>query len=179
MEKAKKLLKKPLVWLGVALVLALAGAGAFFGLQKAQAAPPQPFPYVHSVHIENGIPCLYCHPGAVRGQTAGLPTVQKCQGCHANMSTKDKPALKAWADYVSDNPQVYWVPVAIQPDYVYFSHRPHINAGVNCEQCHGDVSKMADARYQGDQNMGWCLNCHRAQAPDKVEKLTDCATCHK
>jgi hypothetical protein len=69
--------------------------------------------------------------------------------------------------------------VAIQPDFVYFSHRPHVAAGLNCEQCHGDVSQMAEAEYQGDQNMGWCLSCHRQQAPEKQVKLTDCATCHK
>ena len=173
-----KFLKNPLVLLGGVVALGVLGAAAYFGVNAAQAAPPQPFPYVHSVHIQNGVQCLFCHPGAIRGPSAGLPTMQKCQGCHANMPV-EKPALKAWADYVRKHNSIEWVPVAIQPDFVYFSHRPHVAAGLNCEQCHGDVSKMTVAEYQGDQNMGWCLSCHRQQAAEKQVKLTDCATCHK
>jgi hypothetical protein len=175
-----KILKNPLVLFGGLIGLGVLAAAAYFGVNAAQAAPPQPFSYVHSVHVQNGITCLYCHPGALRGSSAGLPTMQKCQGCHANiLPAEENPALQAWADYVKEHDSITWVPVAIQPDFVYFSHQPHVAAGLNCEQCHGDVSQMAAAEYQGDQNMGWCLSCHRQQAPEKQTKLTDCATCHK
>jgi len=91
----------------------------------------------------------------------------------------DTPEQKATADYLYKHEKLEWVPVAIMPDFVYFSHQPHIAAGVACQTCHGDVANMAAAEPQKNQNMGWCLNCHKTQAPEKVEKLTDCATCHK
>jgi hypothetical protein len=88
------------------------------------------------------------------------------------------------------------VPVVQVPDFVHFTHRPHVAAGLNCENCHGDVSKMQV--YENPQvfNMGFCLNCHKAKTEDnatnnpnhdpkvsamlaeKRVKLTDCGTCH-
>jgi len=179
MPPVPKFLKNPLVWLGALVVLGVLGATAFFGLQYVQAAPPQPIPYNHSIHIENGAQCIFCHPGTLRGKSATLPTTQKCTSCHNNIPVEDNENLQALADYLAQHQTIEWVPVAIQPDFVYFTHRPHIAAGLNCEQCHGNIGSMKVAEYQGDQNMGWCLSCHKKQAPEKVEKLTDCATCHK
>jgi len=82
------------------------------------------------------------------------------------------------------------------PDFVHFNHRPHIAAGLNCENCHGDLSKMEIYENPQTINMGWCLTCHRARTEDNVQnnpdndphvsemllekrtKLTDCGTCH-
>jgi hypothetical protein len=81
--------------------------------------------------------------------------------------------------------------VFIQPDFVFFNHRPHIAAGVNCETCHGEISRMKVAQPRAGQNMGWCLDCHRSRAgevslglplegrEEKLARLTDCATCHR
>jgi c(7)-type cytochrome triheme protein len=177
MPKLKPWVRRPLIWvvgvLGIVVVVA-----ALVGLVVTQAAPPQPFPYPHAPHIAAGIPCLFCHPGAIQGQSAGLPTRAKCLGCHSNINA-DTPALKDFADYASKNKTFEWVPVAIMPDFVYFSHRPHLAAGINCEECHGDVSKMTSAQPQNEMNMGWCLGCHKQRAPEKFVKLSDCATCHK
>jgi hypothetical protein len=99
--------------------------------------------------------------------------------------TADKPALQAVADYLSKNENLAWTPVALMPDFVYFSHQPHIAASVKCETCHGDIGKMAAAQPWMDQNMGWCLSCHQRTAAaandnaDKFTRLSDCATCHK
>ena len=83
--------------------------------------------------------------------------------------------------YVEAGKPIPWVPVAQVPDFVHFNHRPHIAAGLNCEQCHGDMSKVTVAQNPQVMNMGWCLNCHRARTVDdpvKRTKLTDCGTCH-
>ena len=74
-----------------------------------------------------------------------------------------------------------WVPVAQVPDFVHFTHRPHVAAGLNCENCHGDMTKVTIAENPQVMNMGWCLNCHKEKAGDdekKLIKLTDCGTCH-
>ncbi len=168
--------KKVLPLVVVAILLLVAGV---FGLQRTQAAPPQPIAFNHSVHVNLGVQCLYCHSGALRGQTAGLPTISKCMGCHQQIDPGDNPGKQALMEYAQSGQPVEWVPVAMMPDFVYFSHRPHVNAGLNCETCHGDVSKMTVAEPQKDMNMGWCLACHKGLAPEHFVKLSDCATCHK
>jgi hypothetical protein len=167
-----------LFWIiGTAIFIVIVGA-AVVGLVLAQAAPPQPFPYSHAPHIAKGITCLYCHPGAYREQSAGLPTRAKCLGCHNNIKA-DTDALKQLDEYAQSHDSFTWTPVALLPDFVYFSHQPHLTAQLDCSNCHGDLSKMTSARPQGYWSMGWCLNCHKALAPDRFTKLSDCTTCHK
>lgn len=160
---------------GALIVVLVAG---ILGLIVVQAAPPQPFPYSHAPHIKIGISCLFCHPGAIRGQSAGLPTKAKCDGCHNNIQAST-PLLKEWRQFSDTHQSIEWVPVALMPDFVYFSHQPHLKAHLDCINCHGDLSKMTTARPQGNWNMGWCLDCHKKMAPEKFVKLSDCATCHQ
>jgi len=45
--------------------------------------PVQPLAYSHRVHAgEQAIPCLYCHAGAERSRTAGIPSAGICMNCH-------------------------------------------------------------------------------------------------
>lgn len=171
------------------LALALAGmmlliggglVGGIFLLSRVYAAPPQPLPYQHQKHIAAGATCLYCHAGAASGAVAGLPSLAKCMGCHVAVVPRDPKAqadidrlLKQWE---SKEP-VRWIKVNDQPDFVQFSHQPHVGAGVACESCHGNVAQMGYAQPY-NLNMGFCLNCHRQQAPEKVARLIDCVTCH-
>ena len=178
MVPSKPWFKRPtfLAVLGVVVLISVLGA-ALLAVGITQAAPEQPFPYAHKPHIEAGMQCLFCHPGAMRGQSAGLPTKAKCQGCHANMAA-DTDLLKAWVEYANSHEEIEWTPVALQPDFVYFSHHPHIAAGVACEECHGNIGQMQAAEPIRGQNMGWCLDCHRRMAPQNYSKLSDCSTCH-
>ena len=97
---------------------------------------------------------------------------------------------------------IEWMRVHTLPDFVYFDHRPHVNAGVACQNCHGPVESMERVRQVEDLSMGWCVNCHRsvnktgidgkgnfssAPAPatrgplpasHRVYGSTDCSTCH-
>ena len=173
-------LKKPFVQIGLGIVVIFLLTGAIFGIRQTQIPPPQPIQFPHNRHLGLGIQCLYCHPGALRGQSPGLPTVTKCNGCHQQISKTSSELLKL-AGFVKDNQSISWVPVAILPDFVYYSHRPHIAAGLNCENCHGEIRQMTVAEPQ-KMNMGWCLGCHRTRFksdPVMLTKLTDCVTCHK
>ena len=175
-----RLLKKPVVQLGLVIVGALLLIGMGWGIHLTQVPPPQPIQFPHNMHINVGIQCLYCHPGALRGPSPGLPTESKCWGCHQQITVRNSEIDKL-ASFVKLNKPIAWVPVAILPDFVYFSHRPHIAAGLNCENCHGEISQMTVAEPQ-KMNMGWCLNCHRTRFkndPVMLTKLTDCITCHK
>lgn len=166
------------IGLGIALLAILGGAA--YGLYLTQISPPQPIQFPHSKHISLGVQCLYCHPGAMRGESPGLPTEAKCYGCHQQVA-KTSPDLAILTASVTGNKAISWVPVFILPDFVYYSHRPHIAAGLNCENCHGEIGQETVAKPQ-KMNMGWCLNCHRTRFRDNpvmLTKLTDCVTCHR
>jgi hypothetical protein len=177
MEKIKHLLSRPIIRIGIAAGLLVILGGAAGGYYLTQTPPSQPINFPHFRHIGIGAPCLYCHPGAQTGPVAGLPTASKCWGCHQQVQ-KRSPELDKLVSFVNKDKSIPWVPVAIQPDFVHFNHRPHISAGVNCETCHGDLSKMVTAQPQRGQSMGWCLDCHKRMRPEKIARLTDCSTCH-
>jgi hypothetical protein len=168
-----------------------------FGVAESQKSPAQPIQFPHNVHVGFGIQCLYCHPGALRGASPGLPTQSKCWGCHQQIEkTFVSPKLAVLVDYVQNNKPIKWIPVAQVPDFVHFNHRPHIAAGLNCENCHGDMTKVEIAENPQVLNMGWCITCHQnrtennlvnnpqndagvaALLAEKRTKLTDCGTCH-
>ncbi|HET7011072.1 MAG TPA: cytochrome c3 family protein, partial [Anaerolineales bacterium] len=109
---------------------------------------------------------------------AGIPSVDKCMGCHSVIAA-DRPTIQAVADYAERGETIPWVRVNDQPEFVFFSHPPHLGAGLSCETCHGNVRGMDVARPVNRMDMGWCLDCHLAQPEDKVARLTDCLACHK
>ncbi len=77
-----------------------------------------------------------------------------------------------------------WIRVHDLPDFVYFDHRRHVNAGVACQQCHGPVETMEKVIQVEDLTMGWCVNCHRDVNHGRLADLrnryasTSCAVCH-
>jgi hypothetical protein len=177
MQKLLALWKRPLFRIGLGLFLFLVLAAAVGGIYLTQIPPEQPIQFPHSFHVGLGAQCLYCHPGAASGAVAGLPSSGKCWGCHQQI-TKPSAELEKLAGYIKNNEPIPWVPVAVQPDFVHFNHRPHIAAGVDCKTCHGDLTRMKTAEPQRGQNMGWCLDCHQKMRPQDFARLGDCATCH-
>ena len=99
-------------------------------------------------------------------------------GCHSVIAT-DSLLIQEVSGYWERGEPIPWVRVNTQPDFVYFSHQPHLGAGLNCETCHGDVGQMEVARPVVKMDMGWCLDCHLKQPEEKVARLADCLTCHK
>jgi hypothetical protein len=76
-----------------------------------------------------------------------------------------------------------WIRVHNLPDYVYFDHRAHVNAGVTCQRCPGPVESMERVSQFETLSMGWCVNCHREATENgingqAVHASTDCAVCH-
>jgi len=181
-------LRQPLGLVGVGIAFLVVFSIAAYGLNLTQQSPEQPIEFPHNRHVGLGIQCLYCHPGALRGPSPGLPTVTKCLGCHQQMAITDtsehlellRAARKAVENHEPIEP-IEWVPVAQVPDFVHFVHRPHIAGGLNCENCHGDLGKMTVYENPQVMNMGWCLTCHKARSESDAElraRLVDCGTCH-
>jgi hypothetical protein len=160
------------------LLIAGVVAGIVLTSAQAHAAPAQPIAFSHQIHTSAGVQCLYCHSGAQDSALAGIPSVQKCMGCHSVIDS-DKDSIKAVADYFMKNQPIPWVAVNQEPDFVYFSHQPHISAGLNCETCHGNVGQMSADQPVVSMDMGWCLNCHLKQPEAQVGRLADCLACHK
>lgn len=162
----------------ILLVAAGAGVGLYLTRVRFFAAPEQPFEYSHQAHTDAGIQCLYCHSQATRSQIAGIPSVERCMGCHKEIVSESE-AIEALVGYWEQGEAIPWAAVNVQPDFVYFSHQPHLAAGINCENCHGFVSQLDEARPALRMDMGWCLDCHTEQEPKHVARLADCTACHK
>jgi hypothetical protein len=104
------------------------------------------------------------------------PEIQKIYRAMAlNSSIKPDPS--------QTKTPIEWVRVHNLPDFVYFEHRRHVNAGVACQNCHGAVETMERVVQATDLSMGWCVNCHRAATNSGINgksahASTDCGVCH-
>ncbi len=139
------------------------------------AADPaaQPIAFSHAHHVgEIGIDCQFCHAYARRGPVAGIPSVQRCVGCHRVVLSEQPEILKVLEYWENEEP-IPWVRVHDLPDYVRFAHKPHIRAGVDCAECHGNVEEMHAAVQVESLSMGWCLSCHKER-----DVTRDCLACH-
>ena len=56
---------------------------------------------------------------------------------------------------------IEWTRVHDLPDFVYFNHSIHVNKGVGCTTCHGQVDRMPLMWQEQSLQMDWCLDCHR------------------
>jgi c(7)-type cytochrome triheme protein len=161
---------------GVVLVVIVLVGAYFVFASRSRAAPQQPIEFNHQLMVGVGIECLFCHSNATRSPAAGIPSVQKCMGCHPLIAA-DSPAIKELAGYWERQEPIPWVRVYRLPRFVYFNHRVHVAAGLNCERCHGDVGNVPETYTVVDMNMGWCLSCHNKQP--NAAQLRDCVVCHR
>ena len=167
-------------WLFITLLIFIVAVlgGVVLTRYQILAAQEQPVAYNHQTHVEIGVQCLFCHSSAMRSDVAGIPSVQKCMGCHAMIAT-DNQKVQELSSYWEQGKPIPWVRVNQQPDFVDFSHQAHLLGGISCETCHGDVGRMQVAQPVVNMDMGWCLDCHLEQPQEQVARLADCLTCHK
>jgi hypothetical protein len=168
-----------------AVVALLGGAAAIGGLWyyapnkyfEVGYTPVQPVEYSHKLHAgDMGMDCRYCHYTAERSGFAAVPPTQVCMNCHTKVKT-DSPLLEPVRESLKTDMPVPWVKVHNLPDYVYFNHSAHLNAGVGCSTCHGRVDQMLRVTQEAPLSMGWCLECHRDPGPAlrKHEDITNMA----
>ncbi len=161
----------------VLAILVVLGNLLFLQTAKAQSVAPPPIAFSHKIMVGAGVNCLFCHSGATKSPVAGIPSVQKCMGCHSVIAATAPEILKV-KGYWLRGQAIPWPRVNQLPRFVYFSHEVHVTAGgFNCERCHGNVSQMTLDQPVVQMNMGWCLDCHSQQA--NADQLRDCVVCHK
>jgi mono/diheme cytochrome c family protein len=162
-------------------------------------APTQPIFFSHLVHAGSfQIPCQYCHADARRSEYAGLPSVERCMGCHKIIGAQDNPEIAKIHAYWQRKEPIPWIRVFKVPEFTYFPHKPHIRAGLACQRCHGPVERMRVVGADTGRNlkndllnligvhpeapplsMGWCIDCHRTENRARgTHAPLDCATCH-
>ena len=56
-----------------------------------------------------------------------------------------------------------WVRIHRLPEHVRFPHNSHVNAGLQCQTCHGPVQEMEGVYRFSSLQMGWCIDCHRGE----------------
>jgi len=137
-------------------------------------APVQPIPYSHKKHLALGLDCKTCHRNPEPGKLMTFPDAARCMQCHATVA-KDKPSIQKLASYAKSKQAVPWVRVYRVLPGVAWSHGPHLQAGWNCETCHGQVRGMEQmSEVTSVTTMYVCLNCHEMN-----HAKTACDTCHK
>ena len=145
-----------------------------FWLAASVSAQDQPIPFSHKQHVALALKCGECHPNPDPGEAMTLPSTGKCMQCHVSVA-KDKPAIQKLSEYARNKQEVPWVGVYRLPNWVFWSHRTHLEAHVICSPCHGDVASMdVMSRVTNVTTMGGCVACHQ-----KNGAPTGCQTCHE
>ncbi len=142
-------------------VLALAAFFRSSYVSRVGVSIEQPVEFSHEHHVTGlGIDCRYCHSSVEEGPYAGMPATHTCMSCHSQIWTNADALAPVRESFQSGQP-IPWVRVYDLPDYTYFNHSIHVNKGIGCESCHGDVAAMPLTYKANTLYMEWCLECHR------------------
>jgi hypothetical protein len=139
--------------------------------------PIQPVAYSHATHVgQLGMDCRYCHSAVEKSWYSNVPSSGTCMNCH-NQVLKDDPRLALVRESAQSGRPIPWIQIHKLPDYVYFNHSVHVNRGVSCVECHGQINQMEEVAHAQPFSMTFCLDCHRNPAarlrpPDKITDLT-------
>jgi len=187
------------------MTVLLVTAGFYLYAETAESSdkgPAQPVLFSHKIHAgDNQIQCQTCHSYTEVSPHPGIPSVQKCMGCHSYVAGRDveyttqggqtiniREEINKVKGYWRRQEPIPWVRVtgmygttsAGMPEFVRFNHKRHIKRGFECSTCHGEVEKMDVVHKAKDLTMGFCISCHEENADNEEHKteLKDCLTCH-
>jgi hypothetical protein len=171
------------VALGAVVAACLAVFGFYYyalpSYTRVGYTPEQPVPFSHELHAGKlGMDCAYCHQSVFESPHATVPTSQTCMNCHnpkmANVKGNSPLLAPVRASFDTGKP-VEWRRVHKLPEYAYFNHSVHVNKGVSCVSCHGQVNEMPVVTHAKELTMGWCLKCHNDphEALRPVDQVTN------
>jgi hypothetical protein len=153
---------------------AVAAAGAAFfrsdyvsGVGDAKAQPVQ---FSHNHHVAGvGLDCRYCHTSVEKSQFAGIPPTRTCMTCHSQIFN-EAPILEPVRESYRTDKSLEWVRLHDLANFAYFNHQIHVNKGVGCTTCHGQIDDMQLTFKTSTLFMEWCLQCHRNPEVNLREK---------
>ncbi len=138
-----------------------------------RAAPTQPLPFSHKNHTDLGLVCQMCHTNPTPGSRMTFPATQTCMSCHIAIAS-GTPAIESLHAFTASGNEIPWVRVYAVTPGVTWTHKAHLDAGEQCETCHGDISQaQAVSETTSVLAMATCISCHQAR-----EAATACVTCH-
>jgi hypothetical protein len=143
-----------LVW--CCLIYARSPYGTNAGVMHVQSVP---FSHLHHAG-ELGIDCRYCHATVEHSSFAGMPDTKTCMNCHSQIWVGSL-TLQPVRDSYRTNTPLEWTRVHNLPGFVYFDHGIHVQKGIGCSSCHGEIDKMPFTFQAHSLLMEWCLDCHR------------------
>ncbi len=144
----------------LALIVAAAVARSPY-MTNENIAREQPVQFSHKHHVaDDGIDCRYCHTSVETSAVAGIPPTKTCMNCHSLLFA-DSPYLGPVRESFRSDKSIEWVKVHRLADFVYFNHSIHVNKGIGCSTCHGQVNQMPLVWQASSLQMEWCLACHR------------------
>ena len=158
------------ILVGLMLGGTLVTAGGWYYLtpkySRVGYQPTQPVPFSHRTHVDQlGFDCRYCHTGVEQSWYANVPSSSVCMNCHSQVLANDA-RLAPVRDSAKSGQPVPWVQIHRTPDFVFFNHAVHVNRGVSCVSCHGQIDEMVEVRHEKPLTMAFCLDCHRDPAPN-------------
>jgi hypothetical protein len=170
------------VVVGGALVATAVTAGVWYYFTpkytRVGYEPIQPVGYSHAIHVDQlGLDCRYCHSAVEKSWYANIPSSSVCMNCH-NQVLKEDPKLALVRESASVDQPIQWIQIHKVPDYVYFNHAVHVNRGVSCVECHGQINKMEEVYHAKPLSMAFCLDCHRDPADTDPKKAADMQKLH-
>jgi mono/diheme cytochrome c family protein len=165
-------------------------------IPEKREGPVQPIFFSHVIHAGSmQIACQYCHANARRSSTAGIPSVERCMGCHKIVAAQGNPEVQKLQGYWERQEPIPWVRVFKLPEFADFTHKAHVRAGVQCQTCHGRIEAMERVGAVTGRNltndllnltgmsipptkltMGWCVECHRSVNVNGVEAVQNVAS---
>jgi hypothetical protein len=78
------------------------------------------------------------------------------------------------SEYAESGRPVPWVRVYQVTPGVTWTHRKHLQAGLQCMNCHGDVGQLERmSQTSAVTSMASCISCHQSHNASTV-----CETCH-
>jgi mono/diheme cytochrome c family protein len=157
--------------------------------------PVQPIFFSHVIHAGSmQIACQYCHAAARRSSSAGIPSVERCMGCHKIVAAQGNPEVQKLQGYWDRKEPIPWIRVFKVPEFVYFTHKQHVQSGLQCQTCHGRIEALERVAAITGQNlpndlmnltgmnvpppkltMGWCVECHRSVNTSGVRAVQNVA----
>ncbi len=153
-----------------------------------------PLRFSHRIHTEL-LECVDCHGGvrsSLRASDVNLPPMATCTDCHdleegLTAEGGDPPSrcstchVGYQAEFLPGADVNDWTQVKVHPPEVViptpnlkFNHKLHLDRGMDCATCHGDLTQVELAtRDNALPLMKTCLTCHDGQ-----QASAECRTCH-
>lgn len=176
------------------VALHLAGRSVVPAIMYAERR--QPVAFSHMLHGRDvGISCESCHFFYPDGSWSGIPTIEVCSNCHAEVLGESEAERQFVENYIKKDKEVEWGLHFRQPQCVSFSHSSHVKgAKLPCETCHGPQGLSDRAtRHLTNRVTKYSYVIYEGRTSHNPEELTEksgkkvwgtmgmdeCAECHR